>query len=581
MEPGGKSFEEPRIGDVIEGYEILKPLGAGGMGRVFQVRNTLSNRIDAMKILLPDLASDPDLAARFLSEIQVLGTLSHPNIASLYTAFRVGERIVMILEFVEGEPLNARLKAGRLPPGEALGYVGQVLEAVGYAHSKGVVHRDIKPGNIILTATGSVKLVDFGIAKTAASPALTAFGAAVGSAYYMSPEQVLGGPLDGRSDLYSVGVTFYEMVTGERPIRGETEYAIMEGHLKQVPASASALNPEVTPALASIIAKALAKESSQRFQSAAEFLAAIRELQTPGPVASPLLSPEARAPRSALQPAVVPRRRSWLVALVSAAVLMVAILLAFWLLRPRPKTVVVERPAPAAPLPRTLTLPSGDMTLIPAGSALVGADRHQVDVAAFYIDITEVSNAAYVAFCRATGATIPPEAQSNPDLPVVNVTFSDAQAFARWAGKRLPRPDEWEKAARGEHGQLLPWGEALDVTRANVAGSALQPVRSHIDGQSPYGVLNLIGNAWEWVDARVSPGKAQIDNLSAESWARALRPPLSADEPYVQIRGGSFSVLPGAKADALPQLVYDFAILPARAGRPEVGFRCVRDADRP
>jgi formylglycine-generating enzyme required for sulfatase activity len=103
-------------------------------------------------------------------------------------------------------------------------------------------------------------------------------------------------------------------------------------------------------------------------------------------------------------------------------------------------------------------------------------------------------------------------------------------------------------------------------------------VRSHIDGQSPNGVLNLLGNAWEWVDARTFPGKAQIDNLSTESWARDLRPPLSADEAYMQIRGGSFSFLTGARVEDLPQLVYDFAVLPARVGRPEVGFRCAKDA---
>src|SRR5581483_10462578 len=111
-------------------------------------------------------------------------------------------------------------------------------------------------------------------------------------------------------------------------------------------------------------------------------------------------------------------------------------------------------------------------------------------------------------------------------------------------------------------GQSLPWGNALDGSRANLNGSALEPVRSHMEGQSPYGILNLVGNAWEWVDARAFPGKAQIDNLAAESWARALHPPLSTDEAYMQIRGGSFSFLTGARAEDLPQLVYDFAILP-------------------
>jgi len=586
MESGNNVFTEPQIGDVIEGYEVLKPLGAGGMGRVYQVRNTLSNRVDAMKILLPDLASDPDLTARFLSEIQVLGALSHPNIAALYTAFRVGDRFAMILEFVEGEPLNARLKAGRMSPEEAVACICPVLEAVGYAHGKGVVHRDIKPGNIILTANGSVKLVDFGIAKTAASPALTAAGAAVGSAYYMSPEQVLGSPFDGRSDLYSVGVTLYEMVTGERPIRGETEYSIMEGHLKHVPEPATKLNPDVPAALSAIIAKALAKDPADRFQTAEAFLDTVREMRAGRTVrAAPVVSQAAPSAAPEIQPRPARPGPRWLVALFCGIGVMVLAAGGLWFSRGT-KSSVVPQPAPAPVSPaQTLNLPSGEMTLIPGGQALLGADRHPVNVGAFYMDLTEVSNAAYAAFCRATGVPVPPGGTGDPDLPVVNVSFTDAQAFARWAGKRLPRPEEWEKAARGAQGQLLPWGDALDASHANVGGagapSGLQPVRSHLDGKSPYGVLNIIGNVWEWVDAPVSPGNAQMKNLAAESWARALDPPLSLSESYMQIRGGSYSFLSGARVEDLPQVVYDYAILPARVGRPEVGFRCVKDVATP
>jgi formylglycine-generating enzyme required for sulfatase activity len=584
MESGNNVFTEPQIGDVIEGYEVLKPLGAGGMGRVYQVRNTLSNRVDAMKILLPDLASDPDLTARFLSEIQVLGALSHPNIAALYTAFRVGDRFAMILEFVEGEALNARLKAGRMSPEEAVACICPVLEAVGYAHGKGVVHRDIKPGNIILTANGSVKLVDFGIAKTAASPALTAAGAAVGSAYYMSPEQVLGSPFDGRSDLYSVGVTLYEMVTGERPIRGETEYSIMEGHLKHVPEPANKLNPEIPAALSAVIAKALAKDPADRFQTAEAFLDTVREIRGGRPAA--VMTSAAVQPKPPATPEIQPvpaRHRSlWKVAVFCGIGVAVLAGAGLWFSR---GTKAVGPPPPVASPAQTLNLPSGEMTLIPAGQALLGAGRHPVNVGAFYMDLTEVSNAAYAAFCRATGVPVPPGGTGDPDLPVVNVSFTDAQAFARWAGKRLPRPEEWEKAARGAQGQLLPWGDALDASHANVGGagapSGLQPVRSHLDGKSPYGVLNLIGNVWEWVDAPVSPGKAQMKNLAGESWARALDPPLSLTESYMQIRGGSYSFLSGARVEDLPQVVYDYAILPVRIGRPEVGFRCVKDVAIP
>jgi formylglycine-generating enzyme required for sulfatase activity len=569
MGSSGDAFEAPRIGEIIEGYEVLKPLGAGGMGRVYQVRHTLSNRIDAMKILLPDLAGDPEVTARFLSEIQVLGGLSHPNIAALHTALRLGDRFAMILELVDGQPLSARIQAGRLPPAEAVDYICQVLDAIAYAHQKGVIHRDIKPSNIILTPDGSIKLLDFGIAKTAASPALTAAGAAVGSAYYMSPEQVTGRTLDGRSDLYSVGITLFEMVTGERPIRGETDFTIMEGHLHHVPPT------DVPAALSNLIAKALAKDPAERFPTADAFLAALREWRgregKPAPVAEPAPSPRRSFPSGAV--------------IAAAAVVVVLAAVGWWFAFRKPAPPVAKQtPVAAAVLPTTFSLPGGVMMLVPGGPALLGGDRHSVNVPAFYIDATEVSNAAYVEFCRATGAPVPESALAHPDLPVVNVSFDQAQAFARWAGKRLPRAEEWEKAARGTSGQLLPWGDALDASRANVgggAGAGPQPVSSHPEGRSPYGVLNQVGNVWEWVDAPVMPDQAQIRNLSSEPWAKILRPALSRQEKYTQIRGGSFSFLSEARLEDLPQLVSDFAVLPARVGRPEVGFRCARDAGSP
>ena len=568
MEPSGKTLDGLRTGDIVEGYEILKPLGAGGMGRVYQVRNTLSNRIDAMKILLPDLENDPDLTARFLSEIQVLGGLSHPNIAALYTALRVNDRFVMILEMVEGESLSARIQAGALPVEKAVDYISQVLEAISYAHQKGVIHRDIKPGNIILTADGIVKLLDFGIAKSKATPALTAAGSALGSAYYMSPEQVRGGSLDGRSDLYSVGITLYEMVTGQRPIRGDTDYSIMDGHLHQLPASAASVNPAVPPALSKIIAKALAKDPADRFQTAEAFLAAVREWPTGQSSSIPI------------QNAIKPRKPWLLVATVGGAAL-IALVAAGLILSSRKAAPAPGRAVVAPSVPNAATRASEEMALIPGGPALLGADRHSVDVGAFYIDKTEVSNAEYADFCRATGAPVPKEAPQNPDLPVVNVSFTAAQAYARWAGKRLPRPEEWEKAARGLTGQSLPWGEGLDASRANVGSSKAEssplPAKSHLDGKSPYGVLNMLGNVWEWVDAPAVPKKAQFDNLLSEPWARTLTPPLSLNESYRQIRGGSYSFLSGARLEDLPQLIYDFAILPERVGRPEVGFRCARD----
>ncbi|HLJ13180.1 MAG TPA: serine/threonine-protein kinase [Bryobacteraceae bacterium] len=259
------------VGQTVGDYEIVDILGRGGMGRVFRVRNLISHRIDAMKVVLPDLESDPALADRFLREIQVHASLNHPNIARLNTALRLEGRLVMILEYVQGVSLDERLRRGPVGLREAVDIIIQVLSALSYAHACGIIHRDLKPANIIVTPTGQVKLTDFGIAHAAGAPKLTRTGLALGSLYYVSPEQVRTEPVDARSDLYSLGVTFYELVTGKRPIDGASEYSIMNAHLTHIPVAPASLNTEIPAEISAIILKALAKDAKDRFQSAHEF----------------------------------------------------------------------------------------------------------------------------------------------------------------------------------------------------------------------------------------------------------------------------------------------------------------------
>jgi eukaryotic-like serine/threonine-protein kinase len=263
-----------RIGD----YEILGVLGAGGMGKVYKVRNVLTERVEAMKILLPDLAGQKDLANRFLREIKLLAGLSHPNIASLRTALTVGNQLVMIMELVEGVTLAARLEQGALPPTDAVNYISQVLVALSYAHREHIIHRDIKPANMMLTPQGIVKLMDFGIARPAEDRSLTMTGTTLGSLYYMSPEQIRGETIDARSDLYSVGVSLYELVTGRRPFQASANYSIMAAHLQQAPQPPAELQPGLPAALNEVILMALAKEPGRRFQSAEAFRNALKSI---------------------------------------------------------------------------------------------------------------------------------------------------------------------------------------------------------------------------------------------------------------------------------------------------------------
>ena len=283
-------------------YEILALLGVGGMGQVYKVRNVLSDRIEAMKVLLPNLADQKMLADRFIREIKVLAGLHHPNIAELRTALTIDNQLVMIMEFVEGTTLAARIQEGGLPYGRSLGYIQQVLSALSYAHSQKIIHRDIKPANMMLTPKGVVKLMDFGIARQDGDVAITSTNSTVGSIAYMSPEQVKGEHVDPRSDLYSVGVSLYELITGQRPFVGDTGFSIMRAHLEMMPKPPIELRPDLPAAISDLILMSVAKDPAKRFQSADAFSRAIASVfpdaatTVPVAVAAPVADPTVMMP---------------------------------------------------------------------------------------------------------------------------------------------------------------------------------------------------------------------------------------------------------------------------------------------
>jgi serine/threonine-protein kinase len=227
-----------------------------------------------MKVLLAPSTANQETIDRFTREIRVLAGLSHTNIASFYTAFHHDGQIVMVMEYVEGLNLRDRLAAGiRLD--EATSYVRQILAALEYAHSREVVHRDIKPSNIMVMPDGRVKLLDFGLALAMPDPRLTMTGVLLGSMHYIAPEQITGEASDARSDLYGVGVTLYEMITGRLPFEGTTYPQVMAAQLWQNVASPSEINPEIPQEFSAVVMKALEKDRRQRWQTAREFLSAL------------------------------------------------------------------------------------------------------------------------------------------------------------------------------------------------------------------------------------------------------------------------------------------------------------------
>ena len=280
------------LGQHIGDYEILSILGAGGMGKVYKVRNVISDRIEAMKILLPDLHSNQSLADRFLREIRLLATLNHPNIAALRTALTHENQLVMIMEFVEGETLSNRIARAPISTFEAVNYADQVLSALSYAHKQNIIHRDIKPANMMLTPQGIVKLMDFGIARSSTDGTLTSTGTTLGSLNYMPPEQVRGESADARSDIYSFGISLYELLTGKLPFHSDSQYSLMTAHLNVVPTPPITLRDDLPASLNEIIMMAMAKDPAERFQSADAFRAALKTVPvSPLPVADTTLTP--------------------------------------------------------------------------------------------------------------------------------------------------------------------------------------------------------------------------------------------------------------------------------------------------
>ena len=308
------------IGSKLGSYEVEEEIGRGGMGVVYRAHQPNLQRQVAVKVLLPHLAKDAEFVERFLREARSAARLHHPGLVTIFDVGDIDGTYYFSMQWLQGKTLEEKLEEpGQLPVEEVVGVVSQMAAALGFAHEAGVVHRDVKPANVIVDLHGRAVLTDFGIAKAGNETRLTRVGASVGSPDYMAPEQISGGSMDARTDLYALGVLLHHLLTGEPPYTGDAPIAVAYQHLNAPVPSVREKRPEVPPELDEVVARLMAKAPEDRFQSADELLAALRAI--PGlemagpptgigtmPIAAVADRPAEPAGAAAVEPPVAPER---------------------------------------------------------------------------------------------------------------------------------------------------------------------------------------------------------------------------------------------------------------------------------
>lgn len=310
----GVSHVSFHVGEDIGDYRIVSIIGAGSFGQVFQVEHRITKRKEALKVLVADHATESQVQ-RFEREIEFQARLDHPHIARVHNALHVNDSLILVMELVEGESLEKKLKKGSVSKTAGIDYICQTLSALEHAHAQGIVHRDITPGNLIVDQNGTVKLTDFGMAKSPGDYQLTDAGDIVGSLYYMPPEQVQRhADPDPRSDLYSTGAVLYEILTGRKLFDLGDRLSLMVAQVQQQPVAPIEIDSTIGSALNEIVLKALAKDPAERYQSPKEFREALKTF--------------AAEPIATVPPAPV-RRRSYFTPVPLSAVALTVLALAF------------------------------------------------------------------------------------------------------------------------------------------------------------------------------------------------------------------------------------------------------------
>jgi eukaryotic-like serine/threonine-protein kinase len=509
-------------------YEILSPLGAGGMGEVYRARDTRLDRIVAIKILPSHLSHDPTLRQRFEREAKTISSLNDPHICILYDVGQQGGADYLVMEYLEGETLAQRLQKGPLPLEQALLYAIQIAGALDKAHRKGVTHRDLKPGNIMLTKTGT-KLLDFGLAKleqeagppaalsqlpTTAQGNLTAQGTIVGTLQYMAPEQLEGGGVDARTDIFAFGAVVYEMVTGKKAFEGKGQASVIAAILGRDPPAISSLQSKTPPELDRVVKKCLAKEPEQRWQGAGDLCDELKWIaEGDGQLA---LAPTAVAKgiRAGGRVALL-----WgVIALLVAAIIGLAV----WNLKPTPPPPVIRAVITLPPGQQLVVPDQPAVALSPDGTKLVyvaiqGATQQLYLRAMDSLEATPVPNT--------DGATIPffsPDSQSlgffaGGKLKKVSMSQGSAQSLA---DAKFPRGASWTS-----QGMIVFCPTAFGtIDQVSEAGGTPQPLTHFEKGAMIYGWPDLLPGGKEVVFASSeNPGNWTNAHILVQSMETGVR----------------------------------------------------------
>ena len=340
---------DPMLGREVDHYRIVEPLGGGGMGVVYKAEDSRLQRTVALKFLPPSLTRDPVAKSRFLQEARAASALDHPNICTVYDVGEIDEgQLYLSMPAYDGETVKQKIERGPLPVEEAVDIARQAAQGLAKAHRQGIVHRDVKPANLMVTGDGIVKILDFGLAKLAGAAGLTRTGFCVGTPTYMSPEQAQG-EVDHRTDLWSLGVVLYEMLTGQAPFRADSDPGVVHAVLHQEPVPLRRLRPDAPPALETIIARLLQKKLPDRYASAEAVLADLRGISAGPPTTG--------------RPSTELPRRWWPFAVLAV----VAVLGVLWLLRKPPEPTRATAPVRLTRAPGS----EGQPSLSPRGDSFV------------------------------------------------------------------------------------------------------------------------------------------------------------------------------------------------------------------